>query len=77
VATLTVRNLDDTLYERLKEQARRNQRSLEAEARVVLAEAVGPRREEAIRRIDEFRKSLEGKFTGDTTAWIREDRDSH
>jgi hypothetical protein len=43
---------------------------------VVLAEAVRPSREEAIRRTDEFRKSLEGKFTGDTTAWTREERDS-
>jgi plasmid stability protein len=77
MATLTVRNLDDGVYERLREQARRNQRSLEAEARVVLGEGVGPSREEAIRRIDAFRQSLEGRFTGDTTAWIREERDSH
>ncbi len=77
MATLTVRKLDDAVYRRLKDQARRNQRSIEAEARVILAEGAKLDREAAIREINEIRRSLEGKFTGDTTAWIREERDSH
>lgn len=36
MATLTIRKLDDTVYERLRKQAQRNNRSLEAEARQVL-----------------------------------------
>ena len=36
MATLTVRNLDDAVYERLKRDAKANHRSLEAEARVRL-----------------------------------------
>jgi hypothetical protein len=32
-------------------------------------------REAVIREIDEIRRSLEGKVSGDTTAWIREERD--
>lgn len=36
MATLTIRQLDDEVYERLREQARTNKRSLEAEARHLL-----------------------------------------
>lgn len=36
MATLTIRKLDDRVYNRLREQAKRNNRSLEAEARDVL-----------------------------------------
>jgi len=38
MATLTIRQLDDEVYERLKERARANKRSLEAEARQILDE---------------------------------------
>jgi plasmid stability protein len=77
MATLTIRNLDDAVYQQLKDRARQHQRSIEAEARVILGNGVRLDREAAIRRMDEIRRSLEGKFTGDTTAWIREERDSH
>lgn len=38
MATLTIRQLDDEAYRRLKERARANRRSLEAEARLLLEE---------------------------------------
>lgn len=38
MATLTIRQLDDEIYERLRERARANKRSLEAEARQLLDE---------------------------------------
>lgn len=38
MATLTIRQLDDEVYARLKERARTNKRSLEAEARQLLDE---------------------------------------
>ena len=38
MATLTIRQLDDEVYERLRERARANKRSLEAEARHLLDE---------------------------------------
>jgi plasmid stability protein len=75
VAVLTIRNLDDAVYQRLKDQARLHQRSTEAEARVILAQGLKLDREAVIREIDEIRRSLEGKVSGDTTAWIREERD--
>ena len=40
MAAITVRNLDDDVKERLKARALRNGRSLEAEARVLLRDAV-------------------------------------
>lgn len=45
MATLTIRRLDDGAYERLKERARSNERSLEAEARDILETQTRPRRE--------------------------------
>ena len=41
MATITVRNLDDAVYERLKREAKVNHRSLEAEARLRLERPVG------------------------------------
>ncbi len=38
MATLTIRRLDDEIYERLRDRARANNRSLEAEARHLLDE---------------------------------------
>jgi hypothetical protein len=38
MATLTIRQLDDAVYDRLRERARANKRSLEAEARHLLDE---------------------------------------
>ena len=38
MATLTIRQLDDDVYQRLRERARANKRSLEAEARQLLDE---------------------------------------
>lgn len=43
MGTLTIRNLDDRVIDRLKAQARANQRSLEGEVRNLLAEQVDRR----------------------------------
>lgn len=39
MATVTIRNLDETVLERLKNRAKTNDRSLESELRVLLAHA--------------------------------------
>ena len=41
VATLTVRKLEDDVVQRLRERARRHGRSVEAETRSIIREAVG------------------------------------
>jgi plasmid stability protein len=86
MAQLTVRKLDDRAYDRLKQRAERNKRSLEAEVRTILEEAAeqpGPEevarhaREEAVKWAAEFRSRQAELPAGTTTRWLREDRDSH
>jgi plasmid stability protein len=77
MAQLTVRNLDDRVYARLKERAKANKRSLEAEARSILEAASVPDRAAFARWAEEFRSRQKPGKPGETTAWIREDRDSH
>ena len=53
MSTLTIRNLDESLIERLKAKAKMNNRSLEAEARVVLeTSAKRPTRQELLAELD-------------------------
>ena len=78
MAQLLVRDLDPALVARLKEQAARHQRSLEAEVRVILAEAAPDRTafHEAVRFAAEMRSKYAGKILDDSTDIIREARDS-
>jgi len=75
MAALTIRNLDDTLYERLREQAKLHHRSAEAEVRCILAQALRVDREAVVREAEAIRRSLVGRYTGDPTAEIRAHRD--
>jgi plasmid stability protein len=77
MATLTIRRLDDEVYESLKDRARLNGRSLEAEVREILTDRA--------RRIDalvddlrEFQKAMIEKhgLLPDSTPLIREMRDA-
>ena len=57
MATLTIRNLPDEIYDRLRTRAARNKRSMEAEARDIVSAAVRPTPEssaEAVRRMQEL-----------------------
>ena len=72
---LTIRRIDEDVYQHLKERARRNLRSLEAEVRVILDQAARPDRSEVTRRAAAMRARLAGRYRGDSTAAIREDRD--
>ena len=56
MATLTIRNLPQEVYDRLRIRAAENRRSMEAEAREVLAKALPPKLslEEALRKVDEM-----------------------
>lgn len=84
MAQLLVRGLDDSEVLRLKQLARDNERSLEAEARLALRQwALRATSGERARANAEFaelaarmRKELEGRWTGDSADLIREDRDS-
>jgi plasmid stability protein len=75
VPQLTVRNIDEALYARLKDRASSNHRSLEAEVRAILDQQLRLDRTAVVRRANEFRRRLVGRHTGDATAEIRADRD--
>ena len=77
MATLTIRNLDADVVERLKQRARDNHRSLEAEARVILSSAAPLSRTDAIAAIQALQRKLGkyGPFEEDSTDMIRAFRD--
>ena len=72
---LTVRNVDADLVATLKRRAAANDRSMEAEHREILREALKPGRD-FWERVDDFRREVRLPPDIDTTAMIREDRDS-
>jgi len=77
MAQILVRDLEPAVVQRLKDRARRNHRSLEAEARLILTSAEPDRQAfaEAIRFAAEMRRKTAGKISGDSADLIREDRD--
>jgi plasmid stability protein len=74
MAQLLVRNLDPEIIENLKERARRNNRSLQGEAKALLEEAFPVSCPEALEISKKWRSKLEGKIRGDSSKIIREDR---
>jgi len=76
MATLTIRRLDDQVYARLRERARSNRRSLEAEAREILTERARGR-EALIADLVQFHEEMAAKHghMSDSTALLRELRE--
>lgn len=61
--TLTLKNIPDEIYERLKASAAANRRSLNSEAILCLERALGPKKvtiEERLRRADQLHARLRG-----------------
>lgn len=76
MAQVIVRKLDATVVERLRDRARLRGRSLEQELRLILTEASRSNMEEVLAEMDRIRaKTLRG-HRSDSTALVREDRDS-
>jgi plasmid stability protein len=76
MATLTIRNLDDGVVERLKAQATHNGRSLEAEVREILKNNTGrPSIEQLLALADRIAAMTPNVPQTDSTKLIREDRD--
>jgi plasmid stability protein len=72
---ILVRNLDKDTARRLKQKAKAKGASLSETAREAIAAFVKPSTEEAWAAAKAFRKKI-GRISGDSTADIREDRDS-
>ena len=77
MGNLTIRNLDDTVIDQLKAQAKANQRSLEGEVRHVLTREVSDylRTAEFLERADALATTTTGTKQTDSAMLIREDRD--
>ena len=74
MARILVRNLPDAVVERLKLQAARNGRSLEAEVRQILEGAVRVDREGFARRAAAMRERLAGRHHTPAVDLLREIR---
>ena len=78
MAQILVRNLKEKTVKALKTHAKRNGRSLQAEAKIILErEADRPNLSpaEAWKLADEFRERLKGRKFTDSAELIRQDRD--
>lgn len=77
MGSLTIRNLDDSVIEALKAEAKANERSMEAEARRALTERFNRRlRMVGLRkRSDVLSRLTEGIPQTDSALLLREDRD--
>ena len=77
MATLTIRNLDDAVVEKLKARAKAHHRSLEAELRVLLIETASrPSLEEFRKEAERIRAMTPNVPQSDSSLLIREDRDT-
>jgi plasmid stability protein len=63
MATLTIRNLPQDVYDRLRARAAANRRSMEAEAREVIAKSIPPKLtpEQALHNLQEMMKNVKPK----------------
>jgi len=74
MAQILVRDLDDETVARLKERARRHGRSLQGEARQILARAAGLGFDDARKLARQWHRTLVGRQLPDSTELVREDR---
>ena len=75
MAQILVRGLDDEVVERLKRRAKEAGRSLQAEARLILADAAELDMVTARKEVEEFQKRFKDRTFSDSAELIREDRD--
>ena len=71
---ILVRGLDKRTVDRLKARAKRNGRSLQSEAKMVLENAAGAPTTEVLEAARQWRKKLGRRFE-DSAELIREDRE--
>ena len=77
MAQLLVRDLDESILDRLKERARQNRRSLQGEAKAILeASAATYTRTEALGTFQSWQEHFAGRQLSDSAVLIREDRDT-
>jgi len=75
MAQVLVRGVEDKIVKRLKAQARRHHRSLEAELRDIIESSVKYTTAEAVEVSRRLRAKFKGRVFSDSANLIREDRD--
>ncbi len=76
MTTLTVRNVESEIVKKLKAQAKRNHRSLEAELREIIRQGIAPDAKSILREMRRIRAMTpRDRPQTDSTLLIREDRD--
>ena len=73
--TLTVRGVDDQVYETLRDLAKRNHRSMQEQVKMILEREVALARGSHLSQCLLIRDHLEGREWGDVPADIRRDRE--
>jgi len=77
---ILVRNLEDSVIERLKARALKANTSLEQTVRDILKDAVKPSREDVLAEMDRIREGIRSRHGGDIdfdiNGVIREERDN-
>jgi plasmid stability protein len=73
---LLIRDVEDEVVEALKERAKRNQRSLQGELKLIVTQAAQPTRIDTalIARIDALRNKLKGRKHTSSVKLLREIR---
>ena len=74
MAAITIRNVPDPLYRALVSLARRNHRSLQQQALLLLEHARLLDRSSPLDRAAAMREALSGRELGDTVAELRKER---
>ena len=75
MSQVLVRDLDEAVVTRLKERARRNGRSLQAELKQILEQAAGQDAVDFRSELERVRARFAGRTFTDSAELIREDRD--
>jgi len=73
--SLTVRGVEDEVYEGLRELAKKNHRSMQEQVKMVLEREVSLSRGGHLTRCLSIRSRLEGRDWGNLAADIRQDRE--
>jgi plasmid stability protein len=75
MADILIRGFDAHALRRLKARAKRNGRSLQSEAKLLLEQAAGPGPAEVAAMLEKWRRKLRGRKFDDSVSLIREDRE--
>lgn len=69
-----IREIEPAVFERLKERARKNGRSFEAELRLILKDAAEERAATVTPELERVREMFKGRTFSDSAELLREDR---